>query len=977
LQRGFLLLIFVATMGRRMSYLVLASVAMVLASCDSFESVRDSCVLPASNIDVTFDICGSQTTKSSIHTDENEISNLVILAYSEGRLEVESRLVAGSSSLVMSLVKGRLYDLYALANFDERAVFPAREENLASFSCSYASLDELEDGFPMAWSCSSYCVYGGSPVVRVELVRLTCRIDFSVDASALGGVEVTSVRLRQAPSEVRPFMPGGSRALHGDQMLDGDYASSMDLESINIGLPITLYTIENMQGNLLPDNSDPWQKVPGNFDESGLCTYLEVACNLTDSSPLEGSVVYRFYLGRDNTSNFDVERNTDIHVALTATSAGVFQLSWRVVLDGGYKGGLAEGGQLDDSYGLTDKYVGQKFLYEVSLDERLSDFFDQLGDSFSLRYEASEGRNAAVQVTRTGESQFLCTCMDVGEGMLCLYDSLDHKIAELDGVAVKLPHFRIGSLVGGRVVAGSLQPLAINDAPTSVRIYLISDDGRNLYTSDDVFDISQFELDVTVTNDEEYEGVDNAVSTMVDDFVGGSLAELSMSVNHPGTDEDQCMQLTGSLDGRNPMHLYLADDAHPGLEAEYDMEMTMLPVELNVYDVENDAFSILKGSTVENYQRRWNDGVVVQVVNPSCLPLSCSFMAGAGANGSLTGSDTFTFEGIALTTTSSKITNVAARTYDSYLANMFVTQPQSMRFNKLRDESWMTLPDGSEVYELVSSEMMYKAVRYSRYPGSQQSFFNTFNLWLTYDETYSLSGKATVSDILSDGSMEYGDKYGRENGYWDRGLMLWDKASSQSRLSETPSDVPVALRNFSPSMVSAAVSASPLAFVLGMNSNGSLTLACANNTQGKQFTVTVTGEIGASVTVYPNGTWGSSKTYTKTFSYSVTRTLTPTRTATALDTQYTGFCQAMKDLYATTYTDSNNKIGSSDSFPHRMHPTSISMTVSVTSSDYGLYPLEISSNDIAYYHGQDSKTYTITPSVSGSGLYSITTISGL
>ena len=78
----------------------------------------------------------------------------------------------------------------------------------------------------------------------------------------------------------------------------------------------------------------------------------------------------------------------------------------------------------------------------------------------------------------------------------------------------------------------------------------------------------------------------------------------------------------------------------------------------------------------------------------------------------------------------------------------------------------------------------------------------------------------------------------------------------------------------------------------------------------------------------------------------------------------------MDAIYAQTFFDSHNSIGSANSYQHAAHPTSLSVTIKIkvnSASTADLYPITLTWNDtsLSYYHSQDGKTYypTVTKSM--------------
>ena len=274
------------------------------------------------------DICGF--SKSVMTVDEGRLNDVSVFAYADGYL-ADSKCFTSFSDMGLELFPDKVYDFYAVANMGE-VTPPVLEEEIEAFAYEIGSVSELSGGFPMCWSQKGYVPSDGRPV-SVSLSRLVSKIVLRVD-NDVDGMAVSSARLVQSPLSVSPFAKGGSRASE-DMVGSGDEASQHDLSELNSGRTSVFYTLENMQGTLLPDNDDPMQKVPDRLSGfSGMCTYLEVVCKFDEGYDKEGSVMYRMYLGEDNVTNFDVERNRILNVTLQLTSEGFgIRDSWKVVPD--------------------------------------------------------------------------------------------------------------------------------------------------------------------------------------------------------------------------------------------------------------------------------------------------------------------------------------------------------------------------------------------------------------------------------------------------------------------------------------------------------------------------------------------------------------------------------------------------------------------------------------------------------------------
>lgn len=194
-------------------------------------------------------------------------------------------------------------------------------------------------GIPFSGS-TKLTSYGNMRTLTISCKRLFSKISLCVDHSGLdGGKNVdyfrnVSLHLRQANALMKPFADLPVKAMGQEDVIEGDYDPAMTNGS---RLVFDFYVPENMQGTLLPGNTDPSAK---DYDDivarygkelAGLLTYVEFAAEVNpDAGGYGGDVVYRFYLGADNCSNFDLERNRCYNIELDFKVNSLFDPDWKV-----------------------------------------------------------------------------------------------------------------------------------------------------------------------------------------------------------------------------------------------------------------------------------------------------------------------------------------------------------------------------------------------------------------------------------------------------------------------------------------------------------------------------------------------------------------------------------------------------------------------------------------------------------------------
>ena len=264
---------------------------------------------------VTVRFSVSETVPSS--KAESAISNTSILLYRNGLLY--ARLDNG---LEAEVIPGEEYTYYAVANTYVNDT-PLNEEETAGWTV------DVNPGEPDAFimsACGEFTVIEDNMTVGIPLERTHSAIRFSVDDSAAKGLEISRVWIMQAATSVSLFRTSGAVSTN-----TGETASAAELEALNNGEEIILYVPENCQGILLPENTDSWAKIPDNLGyKSELCTYMEVQGEFSGEHELAGPVTYRFYLGQDAVSDFNIFRNTEYSVCLCPTRKAVTRPSWMV-----------------------------------------------------------------------------------------------------------------------------------------------------------------------------------------------------------------------------------------------------------------------------------------------------------------------------------------------------------------------------------------------------------------------------------------------------------------------------------------------------------------------------------------------------------------------------------------------------------------------------------------------------------------------
>ena len=142
-------------------------------------------------------------------------------------------------------------------------------------------------------------------------------------------------------------------------------------------------------------------------------------------------------------------------------------------------------------------------------------------------------------------------------------------------------------------------------------------------------------------------------------------------------------------------------------------------------------------------------------------------------------------------------------------------------------------------------------------------------------------------------------------------------------------------------------------------------ISTKGNLYGIKLDVSITGTVNGYVETFAKGTWFGGKD--NNCSANISKTLTGITVGSSKTSLDGGAIKAGMDaIYAQTFYDSHNAIGSSNSYQHAAHPTSLSVTIKIkvnSGSTAALYPITLTWNasNLSYYHSQDGTTYSIRP----------------
>lgn len=320
--------------------------AGAVSSCLSAE--EKAMLLEEGNV-VTFTVSADAMTpgtKSTFAGNENYIKTVQVLVYDAGGNYYSGRYFSDyPSGMKFSLRDDGTYTFLLLCNCPEiaEASIPATliaarayDVNLSSKVVAYGL---YPDGLPMAGEDSFSVTDDMSLTFNVRRMVSKWSIRYGNPDAADFGFSVSSVKLKNCPVDFQPWTDWahGSWSHPVSACVDGDWAIPADLAAMSGDLTLDgtnyayFYVLENCQG-VQAGITDYSQRNPGNITGGieGKCTYAEVTLECSELSDWGrapgtesalGDVVYRVYLGRNDTNDFNIYRNTS-NTLLISDNAG-------------------------------------------------------------------------------------------------------------------------------------------------------------------------------------------------------------------------------------------------------------------------------------------------------------------------------------------------------------------------------------------------------------------------------------------------------------------------------------------------------------------------------------------------------------------------------------------------------------------------------------------------------------------------------
>ena len=228
--------------------------------------------------------------------------------------------------------------IYVLANVGriETSSIPSTLDDLKLYK--YKITDEIRSlatSMPMCYNSELLHVKNNSSI-NICLTRLMSSIVIKIDKSQLSAditeFNIKKISLHNIPKYISPFSEYQPTNID-DILYKGD---SINITENKENTEFQLFTAENLQGDLLPNNTEENYKSFEITDiHRKLCTYIEINATYKSKIKIDNNLIYRIYPGENETSNFDVKRNTNYYTIIQPIDSGTENLdnfNWKIDL---------------------------------------------------------------------------------------------------------------------------------------------------------------------------------------------------------------------------------------------------------------------------------------------------------------------------------------------------------------------------------------------------------------------------------------------------------------------------------------------------------------------------------------------------------------------------------------------------------------------------------------------------------------------
>ena len=349
---------------------------------------------------------GYTITKSAAlgSTSESAITSVLAVVYRKNGssyiYDQKTNVPTPFTTFSLDLTAGSTYRIDIYANYPNTVGSIDWSSNTASslantsLYSSTASYGMAKAGLPMTGTLIVSPT--ASTSYTIQLTRRVAKIGVKVNSSNCGDATYTfkGVQLKQANCQL-PLSTtlDGYSAASASCCVDGDCASSADLSKIANGEEVFFYALQNQNGNLLPNNNNPWNKTPSSLASvyQNKVTYLEIDAEYSYKGLNAENAYMRMCIGTDNVKNFDVNPNYIYHITVYPSEKGILDGSWKIEAD-----------EIVSSRSLTFSKTDFNLVGPSSTTVTITPTPSDL--AYNISYDEAQFASAGVTLTKSGNT---------------------------------------------------------------------------------------------------------------------------------------------------------------------------------------------------------------------------------------------------------------------------------------------------------------------------------------------------------------------------------------------------------------------------------------------------------------------------------------------------------------------------------------------------------------------------------------------
>ena len=266
----------------------LTLLALITVSCQK-ELEIDDAISDPDRVTVTLDFTSpeieSVDSRSLSAPEEQAINDINIYLFNTRTNVCTYRYLTNSRLLNIELTSGE-YLVYTIANYGSQ-MESMSQVTLENFTFQIESESDIENGSSLLMSSKKTISIGTNNKFVIQLKRAVAKLDISVSIAGDFNFALHSIQVKNAPKDITLFS-------------DNNPTSLISYSATN-SANIDFYMLENLQGD---NHSITDEKSKNKTNAPPKATYLSI------TGSHEGTrVEYSIFLGENNTSSFNINRN--------------------------------------------------------------------------------------------------------------------------------------------------------------------------------------------------------------------------------------------------------------------------------------------------------------------------------------------------------------------------------------------------------------------------------------------------------------------------------------------------------------------------------------------------------------------------------------------------------------------------------------------------------------------------------------------